>query len=136
VDQERPLTETGIKETEVSASLLESLGNVKPTVIYYSGLLRSRQTTEIFAKHLNPVNGLQFLDNLKPFDDPQPLADILNIIDNDVMVVGHQPHISLVAAFLLTDNFNGIYIPFIKSKGICLEKTANKKWRMIPIHGF
>jgi phosphohistidine phosphatase len=136
VDQERPLTETGIKETEVSALLLESLGNVKPTVIYYSGLLRSCQTAEIFAKHLSPVNGTQFLDNLKPFDDPQPLVDIFNIIDSDIMVVGHMPHISLVAAFLLTDNFNGIYIPFIKSKGICLEKTANKKWRMVPTPGF
>ena len=82
------------------------------------------------------VNGIQFLDNLKPFNDPQPLADILNIIDNDAMVIGHMPHISLVAAFLLTGNFNGIYIPFIKSKGICLEKTADKKWRMVPIPGF
>jgi phosphohistidine phosphatase SixA len=52
------------------------------------------------------------------------------------MVVGHQPHISLVAAFLLTGNFNGIYIHFIKSKGICLEKTSDKKWQMVKIPGF
>ena len=136
IDTARPLSETGVVETEKIASILGFSGLISVTCIYHSNLLRSKQTAQILANHLNPANGLKLMDGIGPFDSPEACIGILNSIDEDVIVAGHEPHLSNTASMMLTGVKDRMDFFFTKSGIICLENIGNNKWCVAPLFVF
>ena len=135
-DSIRPLSETGIKETEKIASILAFSGLINVTCIFHSELLRAKQTAQILANHLNPKNGLKQVQGLAPFDAPEACISILNSLDEDVIVAGHEPHLSTAASLMLTGDKDRTDFIFNRSGVICLRKINDKKWCVAPLFVF
>ena len=130
-DPERRLTPEGVAETEKVARLLAAAG-VRPGEIIHSGKTRARQTAEIFARHLG--SPLRQEEGLNPNDDPTPWARRLAAADN-IMLVGHLPHLSRLAALLLTGDPAREVVKFRHSAVLALAKEQDRwviAWYITP----
>lgn len=127
VDPERGLTEEGAEEVERIVDFLERAG-VKVERIYHSGKKRAEQTAEIVGKHLKVK--VEMADGLEPLADIDVWAEKLEKLDEDIMLVGHLPHLSKLTNYLLTGNPDLDAVAFIFGGVVCLEREE-KKWRLL-----
>ena len=74
---QRPLSETGIKQTEAIAKHL-GIAGIAVNHIFHSGKLRAAQTAEIFAETIK-LCSTSAIEGLSPNDDVILLAQNLNI---------------------------------------------------------
>ncbi len=101
-DPERPLTEKGRKDVEVIATEVAKRG-LKINKILHSGKLRARQTAEIFAQKLS-VKNIEELKSINPLDDPAFAKEIVENAPEDLMIVGHLPHLGKLVSLLVVNN--------------------------------
>ncbi len=130
-DPERKLTPEGIYETEKVSKFLASAG-VKVKEIVHSGKTRARQTAEIFSEYLKAPS--QVRDGLNPNDDPVIWFKRLGEID-DIMLVGHLPHLSKLISLLIFGSTEKEIVKFRYSSPICLvrqEKNWSIMWYITP----
>ena len=76
-------------------------GLVEPQVIMTSPLLRARQTAEILMDACGLAK-LHFSDALASDDHAALMLDVIELEARSVMLVGHEPHMSGLLAYLLT----------------------------------
>jgi len=102
-DADRPLTETGRKRMRKSANRLRSQV-IAIDLLACSPLLRARETAAILASAFGGV-AVQALAELTPDSPPAALLAWLNqqVTAETIAVVGHAPHLSLVAGLLLAN---------------------------------
>lgn len=119
-DSERPLTPEGRRKTRLIAKSLASLG-VNPDVILTSPLIRAHQTAEIVATVLSLKKQMRFCDHLASGGDAsRVIADINKLRGAEsVMLVGHEPDLSELAALLVTGSADGADIE-LKKGGLCV----------------
>lgn len=99
-DPARPLTARGREAVERVAR--HAAGCRLPvTAIRHSGLLRARQTAEIFGAYLRPPGGVEAVAGLRPNDDPEAAAALCEGSPEGLMLVGHLPHLGRLAARLV-----------------------------------
>jgi len=99
-DPERPLTAEGVADVaRVARHAIDHLG-VRPGRVMHSGKTRARQTAEIWGRLLR-IEPSQ-ADDLAPNDDPATWVGRLGAETNDLMLVGHLPHLARLAAALVT----------------------------------
>lgn len=93
-DPERRLTEKGVRRTRQAALGLGAL-QVRPHRIYTSPYLRAHETAEIATEALGVARSVvSSQDALLPDRDPAEILEILRgHTDEEVMVVGHAPHL-------------------------------------------
>jgi len=117
-DPDRPLSDEGKNDIIKIIKFLPQL-NIKK--VLHSDKLRAQQTAEILAKSLKAevING----DALEPLADPAIWAQRLDKESEDVMLVGHLPHLAKLASQLLTQNQEKPVISFKQGGIVCLEKT-------------
>jgi phosphohistidine phosphatase len=97
-EDERPLTEEGIKKLNLSAPGLRSLG-CTPEVILTSPLPRARQTAEILAAALAARTSLEICAPLAPSGRRERVyEEIRRRGCQSLMLVGHQPSLGEIAA--------------------------------------
>lgn len=111
VDPQRPLSSEG--RAAVLALAREAvIRQVRPAVIWHSGKLRARQTAEVFWRECNALADLIAQRGLQPGDPPEWMADAIaaaaaGVPDtahaNDIMIVGHMPHLPRLRAYLLRE---------------------------------
>lgn len=101
-DADRALIEEGRKRLRSVLGVAKRVG-VKPNVILTSPYLRAVQTAEIAAEVLAYDGKLVEVDSLRPGGSPQDVwEEIRTRSDSEsVMVSGHEPLLSSLAAFLL-----------------------------------
>ena len=131
VDEERPLSKIGIKETHQVAETLKTQ-NVSIHKIVHSGKLRAMQTASIFSDVLK-VSLISELKGMKPNDDPDVL--IQQMTDDDVMYVGHLPNVQNVVSSLVSGNIEANVLQFQNSAVACVEiqeSEAYIKWFLTP----
>ena len=120
-DEDRVLTETGIKEVEDVMRLRRAdLAGV--TQIYSSPLLRVRQTLEIAARILDfsdPIIESQNLKTGSRLPEIVNFADELNFEGGDVLVSSHQSCTSILVLWLTGED---ILIPNGSLLAIDIEK--------------
>jgi phosphohistidine phosphatase len=102
VDAERPLSARGREQAAWVAAEAKRAG-IRPTVIWHSGKLRARQTGEALLLACNPFARFQMVRGLLPDDRSDIIADAVEAEDQDVMVVGHMPHLPALAVRLAAD---------------------------------
>jgi len=118
-EQDRPLTEKGVKRTGQSGRGLRNL-SIAPTHLLTSPLLRARQTADILHGLLRPRPAVHISDELSPGTAPEKLFSLLDSLppDSVVICIGHEPHLSMAAAILLTGK-PGAWLS-LKKAGACL----------------
>ncbi len=100
-DDDRPLTPEGMHKFRLAARGLEKL-DVRPDHILSSPLIRARQTAEILRDTVLPHLEIECTPHLKPgaeFGDS--LGAVAALGAKSVAVVGHEPHLSGFASYLL-----------------------------------
>lgn len=122
-DADRPLTERGAKRVAQVAAGLSRL-DVQPTHVLSSPLIRAIETAKIAHRSLRVRSVVQIVDALLPDAPPDRLLSILHDLppESCVLCVGHEPHLGLAAAVLLTGKPSQAF-PF-KKAGACLIELA------------
>jgi phosphohistidine phosphatase len=133
-DPDRSLTETGILETERIATFLKSI-RLAVAAIWDSGKTRAAQTAEILASALSPKNGVVHRDNLSPNDPVRPTIERLSSVHEDMMIVGHLPHLGKLASALLIGNEEADVVAFRNSGIVCLERDETGAYRLLLSFG-
>lgn len=127
-DPERPLSDKGREEIERLAAFIKEHSDIHIKSIQHSGKLRAEQTAEILAQTLQPAGGLKQSDSLKPLDDPSIWADRLSTLDEDIMLVGHLPHLSKLVSDLITRDAEKKIVDFTTGGLVCLSRDAAGLW--------
>jgi len=138
-DSLRPLTEKGREKMGKIASGLRKLG-VTPDLIVSSPYVRASQTASILAKVLKYKEELIYSDSLVPMGEPDDMIGEINekYPVDELMLVGHEPSMSLLASVLLAGDLD-ISINFKKGSVCCLsvdnlryDRKAVLEWLVAP----
>ncbi len=125
-DPERHLTERGVEDVRRVADFLAAVG-VKVSKIYHSGKTRAKETAEIISSKISPEEVVPE-SGLNPLDDPTTWASRLNSSDEDLMLVGHLPHLSRLAGLLL--GCEGDVLRLEAAGVACLERGEGG-WKLL-----
>lgn len=126
-DPKRDLTEVGRMEIENVAHHLKRL-NVQVKQIFHSGKTRAKSTAETLAWHLKPPAGVTEAPGLAPLDDPTIWADRIGDLTEDVMVVGHLPHLGRLAAILTAGDQEKNIVNFRMGGAVRLKQMSSGQW--------
>jgi phosphohistidine phosphatase len=135
-DDERPLTEDGIKKMRQAAAGLYALDWI-PDIVMTSPLMRARQTAEILVEFLGKKIKLKTLPSLGPSGSRQEVYREINSYDGmkDLMIVGHQPSLGEIAGEICW-NSAGNFIEFKKGGACAIELASTQdipKGRLIAL---
>jgi len=134
-DLDQGLSEEGTAETERMANLAKDHG-VTVSQIRHSAKTRARQTAEIFARTLNPKQGIQEVSGIKPLDDVAAYAAKIDP-DENVMLAGHLPFMERITSYLITGSIDQTVFKFQNSGIVCLDTDPEKQgwvivWTLMP----
>ncbi len=118
-DEERPLSRDGRARMASAARGLKALG-LEFDRILTSPLIRARQTAEIVAAVLRDPPHAELFPPLSPGVEASSLARSLVSLraGKRLLLVGHEPGLSLFAAFLLSGEGAGAAL-VLKKGGLC-----------------
>ncbi len=125
---DRPLSEQGTNEVRAMADFLRRDGCVQVTDILHSGKLRAAQTAELFGRRLDAV--CREAPDLQPNDDPGLWSAHLAARAEDVMLVGHLPHLERLASLLLCGEPDRGVVRFHNAGVVCLARDEGGAWRL------
>lgn len=128
-DPERPLSDEGRLDATKMAKFLSKL-EIK--TIIHSGKLRAQQTAEIFADSLKAE--VKKEGDLEPLSSPKVWHQKLQNQTEDLMIVGHLPHLEKLASLLVGNDEEKKIVEFQQGGVVCLEKTENwsVRWVITP----
>lgn len=118
-DFQRELTEAGRARVASAAQAIAAAAQWIPTQIWYSPLVRARQTAEIVGRTLDlPLEEKVFLT---PDDDPAQCIDALQALDagTSIMLVSHMPFVGALTTLLVDGHRRGM--PYATAQAIRLE---------------
>ncbi len=128
-DPNRSLSEIGIHDISRIASYVSQL-NLHVLRICHSPKLRARQTAEILFEYLKPMKGLSAVDGLSPLDNPSIWIRRLQDTHDDTVLVGHLPHLGLLASKLLCGKAEKNIIAFRTAGIACLYRDDAGIWSL------
>lgn len=123
-DEARELTPKGVRSIAKLCDRVKRKELSGPQAIHHSTLVRARQTAELLHDGLKLEAPLVETVGLAPMDDPTALGNMLWKTSQDLMFVGHNPHLSLLTSWLLTGDIFSDCINFKKSGLLCLERES------------
>jgi phosphohistidine phosphatase len=126
-DPQRGLTDRGLADIEGVASFAERVG-VKVSQIFHSGKTRALQTAEVLSRHLRPEKGISQTDGLAPMDDPFIWFKRTMDMDEDIMLVGHLPHLARLADLLLYGDTDKGIVDFRMGCILALKRADDGSW--------
>ncbi len=127
-DSKRPLNKTGRDEVSRMASFLGR--SIRVPRIVHSGLIRATQTAMILADILGQGQMVEESTiPIGPMDDVATFAKVLNTIEDDVMVVGHNPFMGDLVSYLTTGDEEADVCYFETGAVACLEKNGDE-WEL------
>lgn len=129
VDPARPLSEKGRKDVAKVAALLRE-SSLSVSVIFHSGKTRAAQTAEGLATGVAAPRGIFPKAGIAPNDPVAPLRDELEKSPEDILVVGHLPFLSTLAAALLGGEEGKELVAFQTGGIVCLERTGPAVWKI------
>src|SRR5690349_486814 len=129
-DPNRGLSDEGRAEVMRVAEFLSGL-RITISLIQHSGKLRAEETAHILASSVRCTTGPCHTDELNPSDDPATTANFLNVYTDDVLLVGHLPHLERLTSLLLTGNPDRRPVQYRNGGVVCLEKDRNGNWSLV-----
>jgi phosphohistidine phosphatase len=128
LDPERPLTEEGMVDARRVASFVSRNAGIAAGRIVHSGLLRAQQTAQIFAEYLRPPGGVQQEKELLPNSQPWAWVERLSRMQDDLMIVGHLPHLRRLSSLLLCQDERKNLIDYRNAGVVCLYRDESGIW--------
>lgn len=133
---ERALSDVGLIEAAKIADFVGRGNKVKVKVILQSGKLRARQTADIVASRLNPAPRVMEGNGLDPNADPEVWIDRAITMEENVLLVGHLPHLSRLTSCLLNQDESKETVDFPAATLVCLSRHEEGKflldWKVVP----
>jgi phosphohistidine phosphatase len=126
-DLSRPLSEKGLQDIKRVASYVSNL-NIRIYKIFHSNKLRAKQTAEVLSETVKPIKGVSEVEGLAPLDNPDIWAERLKDIPDDVILVGHLPHLGKLASLLICGNTDKNVVGFKMGGIVCLKKDDTGVW--------
>ena len=145
-DRQRPITEEGSQVTQkASEGLKKVLSQHNPDLatdgrIVSSPYVRAMQTADILKNTLQIPKDIDILDDLMPHSHPKVFAsDIFSYTEAILIAVGHQPHLSLLSSYLLTQEAENVLISIERAGAMGLHLTGKAEpgqllYLMTPTH--
>lgn len=127
-DPLRPLSERGWKDIRKVAKYAEEYLHIQVNQIVHSSKLRAKQTAEVLAEHLHPAKGVMAAESLEPLADPKVWGNCLAETTEDIMIVGHLPHLGKLAGYLLSRDESREVVAFRMGGITCLERDESGRW--------
>jgi phosphohistidine phosphatase len=134
VNGQRPLTPGGRRDVERIGRAAAARG-ARPDKIFHSGVLRAQQTAELLIKNIGSLEEIRELAGLRPDDDPFLAKAELESSSVPLMLVGHLPHMSRLAACLVCGDAERAIVDFAPATMLCLayeERRWNILWKLTP----
>lgn len=131
VDSNRPLSADGRREVEAVAAHLRNVG-VTVYKVCHSGKTRARETAQILAGQIGHGNVYE-VQGMIPNDNVAAFAASLK--EDNVMYVGHLPHLGRLVSFLVAGNENARVVQFVNSGVVCVERDSTGhhiEWYLTP----
>lgn len=138
-DSERPLTAKGASRMRKIAEGMKSL-ELEYDLILTSPYVRARSTAEIVADVFKCKKRLRITRNLVNGDDAALIGELTDSYgkNREILLVGHEPHMSHLISVLLTGSENSDII--MKKGGLCklsipelrYERCATLEWLLTP----
>lgn len=124
-EEQRPLTPEGAAKMRTAAEGMKNLG-VTFDALLTSPLVRARQTADIVASVYGAKDRLKELPALKPGSAVEKLWVALKPYPRTrrLMLVGHEPDLSQLAALLLTGRPDGMNLQ-LKKGGLCFIEVTS-----------
>jgi len=132
-DPQRNLTDKGREETKRIAEYFVRNIDIKVDRIIHSTKLRAKQTAEILSSIIKPTNGVIEEANLEPTADPSIWATKLSNLNENIIIVGHLPHLSKLVSLLVVNDSEKEIVRFRYSNMVCLERNDEERWRIMWI---
>lgn len=127
-DSSRPLSERGWQDIRKVAKYAEKHLRIQVNQIFHSGKLRAKQTAEVLAEHLHPAKDVTADKSLEPLADPKVWKARIAETTEDIMLVGHLPHLAKLAGHLLAEDEGKEVLRFRKGGIVCLERDRDGRW--------
>lgn len=127
-DPERSLSDKGWVDIRRVAAFIAAHSNIKVDNIFHSGKNRTQQTAQVLAQYLNPARGVEESEGLQPLDDPSMWVERLATKEEDIILVGHLPHLNKLSAYLICQDPDKKVIDFQKGGIVCLGKDESGTW--------
>jgi phosphohistidine phosphatase len=135
-DPERHLSGKGTKAAQRMASYLVSHTDISLHRILHSPKARAAETAHIFYDKLKPAGGIEEAKELSPISTPWGWVERLTQLEEDIMIVGHLPHLQRLSSILLCQDEHQKIIEFEKGCVICLFRDESSiwviRWMLIP----
>ena len=128
-DPDRHLTGEGVQDVQKVAEFIKPLG-LHVQTIWHSGKARAEQTAELLSGAVEAEEGALRHDGLAPNDSVEFLVGKMNHAEKDLMIVGHLPFLSKLAATLLVGNDASEVVAFRNGGVVCLEGESGGAWRL------
>ncbi len=129
-DPERPLSAEGWANIRQVAAYVAQYAGIQVRRINHSGKARAWQTAEALAEALQPPEGINQVADLTPMAEPSAWATRLAETTEDVMLVGHLPHLSKLAAYLLCQDETRPVVAFQMGGVVCLGRDETGVWSL------
>jgi phosphohistidine phosphatase len=126
-DPARDLTEKGRADVRRVADFASGL-NLAISRILHSGKTRAASTAAILAEKLRPAQGVAETDGLAPLDDPHIWAGRLFGLAENLVLVGHLPHLAKLATVLLCGDREKDAVNFKMGGIVCLSREKQAPW--------
>lgn len=137
-DASRALSPEGIEQIKALAKAIDHNHVQSIKNIWHSPLLRAQQTAALFAKYFKLDCKVRTHEDLVPGGPIDSLAYELETLDEDTLIVGHNPHMEALASFLLKRDSQAPVIIVKKASITCLNHSPNPDqswilaWHLYP----
>ncbi|MGC6456294.1 MAG: SixA phosphatase family protein [Coraliomargaritaceae bacterium] len=124
-DSGRNLSELGRTDAGRLGSFLRERGGIQLQNVWTSPLLRAQETANIFLQALQPEGNKEWVeqpeDLLEPERDPRPLIESIRELDQDLLLVGHNPNLETLFSLLISGERYRARIHLKTCVLVCLE---------------
>jgi phosphohistidine phosphatase len=127
-DSQRSLTARG-RDAVNRVAQVAAQRNILIAEIVHSGILRAKETAEIFADYLSPASGMREIKGLWPEDDPIFGKAELETAPNPLMLVGHLPYMSRLVGLLVAGDPERNVVQFAPATVVCCSRE-NSLWKV------
>jgi len=124
-DPLRPLSEKGLQDVRSMASFLADRG-IRPARVIHSGKARAMETAQLLSG--GEVEEIDI--GLAPNDPTEPVKNLIESWDEDVMIVGHLPFMGRLVAHLVGGTPDADMVSFEPGTVVCLKKGEEGNWSL------
>lgn len=130
VDVTRPLASQGREDVTRTAGFLSLFEKPRPSRIVHSGKLRAQQTAEMFGEAWGIRERVFAVPYLTPNADPALWAASLENMHEDILLVGHLPHLEKLARLLICGDVGASPVKLRNGGVLCLQHVEGG-WQVL-----